>query len=122
MHSTKPLDRSWYDKSPKEVVQKLAGLQAQMRLKRGDHLIVLDNTETMAKNDADTCGLGPSMAASTRGSPSRSARPVPRLPYPADCFAAPTTVDAAQALSAALRSRFGVLPVDVGFRRRKSFY
>lgn len=58
LHSTKPLDRSWYDKSPKEVVQKLAGLQAQMRLKRDDHLIILDNTETMAKNDADIRALG----------------------------------------------------------------
>lgn len=58
LHSTKPLDRSWYDKSPKEVVQKLAGLQAKMQIKRDDHLIILDNTETMAKNDADIRALG----------------------------------------------------------------
>lgn len=58
LHSTKPLDRSWYDKNPKEVVQKLAGLQAQMRLKRDEHLIILDNTETMAKSDADIRALG----------------------------------------------------------------
>lgn len=58
LHSTKPLDRSWYDKNPKEVIQKLAGLQAQMRLKRDDHLIILDNTETMAKSDADIRALG----------------------------------------------------------------
>lgn len=58
LHSTKPLDRSWYDKSPKEVVQKLAGLQAEMRLKRNDHLIILDNTETMAKSDSDIRALG----------------------------------------------------------------
>ncbi len=58
LHSTKPLDRTWYDKTPKEVVQKLAGLQSQMRVKRDDHLIILDNTETMAKNDADIKALG----------------------------------------------------------------
>lgn len=58
LHSTKPLDRSWYDKTPKEVIQKLAGLQTQMRLKRDDHLIILDNTETMAKSDADIRALG----------------------------------------------------------------
>lgn len=58
LNSTKPLDRSWYDKNPKEVVQKLAGLQAEMRLKRDDHLIILDNTETMAKSDADIRALG----------------------------------------------------------------
>lgn len=58
LHSTKPLDRSWFDKTPKEVIQKLAGLQTQMRLKRDDHLIILDNTETMAKNDADIRALG----------------------------------------------------------------
>ena len=58
LNSTKPLDRSWYDKAPKEVIQKLAGLQAQMRVKRDDHLIILDNTETMAKNDADIRALG----------------------------------------------------------------
>lgn len=58
LHSTKPLDRSWYDKAPKEVIQKLAGIQTQMRLRRDDHLIILDNTETMARNDADIRALG----------------------------------------------------------------
>ena len=51
------LDRSWFDKNPKEIIQKLAGLMADMGVNRDSHLIVLDNTETMAKNDADVQAL-----------------------------------------------------------------
>lgn len=37
------LDRSWFDKNPKEVIQKLGSLLAEMKITRDSHLIVLDN-------------------------------------------------------------------------------
>ncbi|MBE0549235.1 MAG: hypothetical protein IH627_16595 [Rubrivivax sp.] len=47
----KPLDRSWYVKEPEEIIQKLASyLQQEWGVSRNSHLLVLDNTETMAAN------------------------------------------------------------------------
>lgn len=57
MLSKPSLDRSWFDKNPKDVVQKLASLQAELKISRDSHLIILDNTETMAKSDADIHAL-----------------------------------------------------------------
>ena len=57
MLTSPALDRSWFDKSPKDVVQKLASLLAELKITRDNHLIVLDNTETMARNDADIQSL-----------------------------------------------------------------
>ncbi|WP_202024778.1 tetratricopeptide repeat protein [Klebsiella quasipneumoniae] len=51
------LEKSWFDKSPREVIQKLSGLLAEMKVKRNSHLIILDNTETMAWSDADIQAL-----------------------------------------------------------------
>lgn len=51
------LDRSWFEKSPRDVIQKLATLLNEMKITRDSHLIVLDNTETMARNDADIQAL-----------------------------------------------------------------
>lgn len=53
MLTTPALDRSWFGKEPKEVIQKLGGLLAEMKVSRDQHLIILDNTETMARNTAD---------------------------------------------------------------------
>lgn len=47
------LDRSWFEKTPKDIIQKLGGLMNDMKISRDQHLIVLDNTETMARSDAD---------------------------------------------------------------------
>ena len=57
MLTTPNLDKSWFDKSPKDVIQKLASLLAEMKISRDAHLIVLDNTETMARSDADIQSL-----------------------------------------------------------------
>ncbi len=55
---TKPrLDRSWFGKDPKEVIQKLATVQSELKITRDNHLIILDNTETMANNEADVQAL-----------------------------------------------------------------
>lgn len=51
------LDRSWFDKNPREVIQKLATLLVNMKVDRDSHLIILDNTETMAQSDADIQAL-----------------------------------------------------------------
>lgn len=57
MLTTPNLDRSWFEKSPRDVIQKLATLLGEMKITRDSHLIVLDNTETMARNDADIQAL-----------------------------------------------------------------
>jgi tetratricopeptide (TPR) repeat protein len=57
MLSTPALDRSWFDRGSLEVVQKLAGLQQELKISRDSHLIILDNTETMAKSDSDIQAL-----------------------------------------------------------------
>ena len=55
---TRPtLDRSWFEKSPREVIQKLATLLGELKISRDSHLLVLDNTETMAQSDADVQAL-----------------------------------------------------------------
>lgn len=51
------LDRAWFDKNPKEIIQKLATLMGEMKVTRDSHLIILDNTETMARSDADIQAL-----------------------------------------------------------------
>lgn len=57
MLTSEGLDRSWFDKTPKEIIQKLSGLQSELKIRRDDHLIVLDNTETMARDEADVKAL-----------------------------------------------------------------
>ncbi|EGH28969.1 hypothetical protein PSYJA_08308 [Pseudomonas syringae pv. japonica str. M301072] len=57
MLTTPKLERPWFEKEPREVVQKLATLQSEMKINRDNHLIILDNTETMANNDADVRAL-----------------------------------------------------------------
>lgn len=58
MLSSTPLDRSWFDKEPKDLIQKLGAFQGEMKISRDQHLLVLDNTETMAKSDEDVIALG----------------------------------------------------------------
>ncbi|WP_191487891.1 hypothetical protein [Pseudomonas sp. FEN] len=66
MLTTPKLDRSWFEKEPKEVVQKLATLQSVLRVSRDNHLIILDNTETMANSDADVKALAVQINELTR--------------------------------------------------------
>jgi tetratricopeptide (TPR) repeat protein len=50
----KPLDRSWYAKNPDELVQKLSSfLIDDWGVTRNSHLLILDNTETMASNSEE---------------------------------------------------------------------
>ena len=58
MLTTPALDRSWFGKEPNDVIQKLGGLLAEMKVSRDQHLLILDNTETMAKSIADIESLG----------------------------------------------------------------
>lgn len=47
----KPLDKSWYAKSPDDLIRKLSSLLIDdWGVPRNSHLLVLDNTETMATN------------------------------------------------------------------------
>ncbi len=57
MLTTPALDRSWFGKEPREVIQKLGGLLAEMKVSRDQHLIILDNTETMARSTEDIASL-----------------------------------------------------------------
>ncbi|MER8077390.1 hypothetical protein [Acinetobacter pittii] len=52
------LDNSWYQKDTETVIKKLRGLLDQQKIKKDEHLIILDNTETMAENDEDIFNLG----------------------------------------------------------------
>ena len=54
----KPLDRSWFTKDADTLIQKLAGyLSTEWGVSRNDHLLVLDNTETMASNPEEVRSL-----------------------------------------------------------------
>ena len=59
MLGTQNLDKSWYEKTdPKKLVAKLVQLQKnEMKISRDEHLIVLDNTETMATSQEDIASL-----------------------------------------------------------------
>ena len=52
------LDNSWYQKDAETIIQKLKGLLEKEKIKKNEHLIILDNTETMAENDDDIINLG----------------------------------------------------------------
>lgn len=48
------LDKSWYSKSPLELIQALSGYLANdWGVPKSSHLLILDNTETMASNDEE---------------------------------------------------------------------
>jgi tetratricopeptide (TPR) repeat protein len=66
MLTTPKLERSWFEKDPREVVQKLATLQSELKITRDNHLIILDNTETMANSDADVRALASQINELTR--------------------------------------------------------
>jgi tetratricopeptide (TPR) repeat protein len=57
MLTSPKLDASWFGKDPKQVIQKLETLQLELGVTRDNHLIVLDNTETMANSDSDVKAL-----------------------------------------------------------------
>jgi len=57
MLTTPILDRSWFEKNPRDIIQKLASLLSEMKISRDSHLIVLDNTETMTGSDTDVQAL-----------------------------------------------------------------
>jgi tetratricopeptide (TPR) repeat protein len=50
-------DRAWFDRPADAVVDKLAGYLAEWRIDRKKHLLVLDNTETMAADDDEIRAL-----------------------------------------------------------------
>lgn len=48
------LDKSWYTKSPLDLIQALSGyLTRDWGVAKSSHLLILDNTETMASNDEE---------------------------------------------------------------------
>lgn len=48
------LDKSWFTKSPIELIQALSGyLSKDWGVAKASHLLILDNTETMASNDEE---------------------------------------------------------------------
>ncbi|MFP3671181.1 hypothetical protein SB717_39560, partial [Priestia sp. SIMBA_032] len=48
------LDKSWYSKPPLELIQALSGYLANdWGVPKESHLLILDNTETMASNDEE---------------------------------------------------------------------
>lgn len=51
------LAREWYDKDVPALTQKVANYLSDWGIKRTQHLIVLDNTETMASSDDDVAAL-----------------------------------------------------------------
>jgi tetratricopeptide (TPR) repeat protein len=55
--SGKPADRTWFDKSVDSVVDKLAGYLAEWKIDRRRHLLIIDNTETMAADETDVRAL-----------------------------------------------------------------
>lgn len=57
MLNSATLDRSWYEKDARGTIEKLATLQSEWSVNRDSHLIVLDNTETMAENEEDLKAL-----------------------------------------------------------------
>jgi len=57
MLSSEPLDRAWYEKDARGTIEKLATLQNSWSVDRNSHLIILDNTETMAENEDDLRAL-----------------------------------------------------------------
>lgn len=54
----RPLDRSWFARDADTLIQKLAGyLNTEWGVSRNEHLLVLDNTETMASNPEEVRAL-----------------------------------------------------------------
>ena len=53
----KPADRSWFDKSVDSAVDKLAGFLAEWKIDRRSHLLIIDNTETMATDESEVRAL-----------------------------------------------------------------
>jgi len=48
------IDKSWYSKNPLELIQALSGyLSTEWGVAKSSHLLILDNTETMASNDEE---------------------------------------------------------------------
>lgn len=48
------LDKSWFTKSPMDLIQALSGyLSNEWGVAKSSHLLILDNTETMASNDEE---------------------------------------------------------------------
>lgn len=53
-----PLDKSWFDRDPERVIDKAASfLRDEWGVERREHLIVLDNTETMAVDEESRIAL-----------------------------------------------------------------
>lgn len=50
-------DRSWFDKSIDGVVDKLSGYLAEWQIDRKRHLLIIDNTETMAADESEVRAL-----------------------------------------------------------------
>jgi tetratricopeptide (TPR) repeat protein len=50
----KPLGREWFVSTPDALIQKLAGYLSEFGISRHEHLLILDNTETMSRSEDDT--------------------------------------------------------------------
>lgn len=48
-----PIDNSWYQLDAEKLINKLKGRFDEQKIKRKNHLLILDNTETMANDDAE---------------------------------------------------------------------
>lgn len=48
-----PIDNSWYQLDAEQLIRKLKGKFEEQKIKRNNHLLILDNTETMANDDAE---------------------------------------------------------------------
>lgn len=55
--SSKPLGKEWLNKDTSALCQKVGGFLAENQISRNSHLIILDNTETMASNEDDIKAL-----------------------------------------------------------------
>ncbi len=51
------LSRDWFSKEPEAIIQKLGAYLSDFGYDRKDHLLILDNTETLATNEEDVRAL-----------------------------------------------------------------
>lgn len=52
-----PLGREWFSRDPAALIQKVANYLGELGIDRNSHLLILDNTETMATNEEDIRSL-----------------------------------------------------------------
>lgn len=60
------LDKSWYNKESSEIIQRVSGFLKENGFDRDSHLVILDNTETMASDDEEIKNLSKQIHDLTR--------------------------------------------------------